>query len=132
MGVRGILAMNDSSKVAIIEDDEEIAKFLKRILLRFYPKWEIEISGDGAEAIKFVGTFKPELVLLDIQLPNGDGYEVCTAIKANPALKNTKIICVSAYINDDSRKKMVKAGADAFAEKPVNLEYLLSLIKNLI
>lgn len=124
--------MNDSSKVAIIEDDEQIANFLKRILLRFYPKWEIEISGDGGEAIKFVDTFRPELVLLDIQLPNGDGYEICSSIKANPVLKNTKIICVSAYINEDSKKKLLKAGADAFAEKPVNLEYLLSLIKNLI
>jgi CheY-like chemotaxis protein len=81
-------------------------------------------ASDGFEAGLQVNHFKPDLVILDIMMPDINGYEVCQKIKSNPETKNTKIIVLSAYLDDDAFNQMKEFGADACFSKPLPLEQL--------
>src|SRR4030065_154170 len=68
--------------------------------------------------------FKPDLLILDIMMPDINGYEVCQKVKSNPETKDTKIIVLSAYLDDEAFKQMKEYGADACFSKPLPLEQL--------
>ena len=89
-------------------------------------------ASDGFEAGLQVSHFKPDLVILDIMMPDINGYEVCQKIKCNPETKDTKIIVLSAYLNDEAFKQMKEYGADACFSKPLPLEQLKFEVANLL
>jgi excisionase family DNA binding protein len=86
--------------------------------------YEMISAADGFEAGLQVSHFKPDLLILDIMMPDINGYEVCQKIKSNPDTKDTKIIVLSAYLNDGAFKQMKEFGADACFSKPLPLEQL--------
>ena len=81
-------------------------------------------ANDGFEAGLQVIHLKPDLMILDIMMPDINGYEVCQKIKSNPETKDIKIIVLSAYLDDDAFKQMKENGADACFSKPLPLEQL--------
>jgi len=75
--------------------------------------------------------FNPDVILLDLIMPNINGFEVCNALKNSPKTKHIKIIVLTGYFDDDNIKKAYKCGADIVLEKPISLELLLNELSKL-
>jgi excisionase family DNA binding protein len=94
--------------------------------------YEVISASDGFEAGIQVNHFAPNLLILDIMMPDIKGYEVCKKIKENPDTKDTKIIVLSAYLDEDKFKKMKEHGADACFSKPFPLPQLKEEVARLL
>jgi len=89
-------------------------------------------AGDGVEAITTAAKLRPDLILMDIQLPIIDGYEATRRIKADPALKGIPIIAVTSYALSGDEELARSAGCDAYVSKPYSPRKMLAKIKQLL
>ena len=120
--------MSSVKKVLIVEDDVKFLKLTERFFRTFRKKWEIYSAADGFQAGSLVGSEKPDVVILDIMLPDINGFKVCEIIKASN--KNTLVIAVTGYDSDDIKSKIIAAGADAYYVKPFKFEDLVARIES--
>lgn len=104
--------------ILVIEDNEQNI-YLVRYLLRACGH-RISEARDGHEGVAMAKAEAPDLILLDIQLPQMDGYEVARALRKDPALDAVPIVAVTSYAMDGDREKVLEAGCDAYIEKPIN------------
>lgn len=118
------LKVEERKKILVVDDDKIIVETIVQALEEDEYGYEMISASDGFEAGIQVSHFKPDLIILDIMMPDINGYEVCKKIKSNPETKDTKIIVLSAYLDDDAFKQMKEFGADACFSKPLPLEQL--------
>lgn len=126
----GPLASDRSLRILVAEDAEPnrlvISAFLKDL------PYQVRFAGDGAAAIADHAEFKPDLILMDISMPNVDGYEATRRIReaeaANPALSQVPIIALTAHVQDDERNKILKSGFSDYLSKPVRKFQLLEMV----
>lgn len=111
----------EKKKVLIIDDEPHIVEFIKGALEMMHQDYIIETAADGYEALIKVGDFKPSLMVLDIRMPNIDGFEVCRRIKGEPGTSGIKILAVTAYGKDDIAR-ILDCGADYCLPKPIDLK----------
>ncbi len=116
---------NDLRKILIVEDDKNINKLMA---LSIGKGFEVSQIYDGGEAIPFIKKNKPNLVVLDLMLPNKDGLDICQNVKSDPSLSNTIIILVSAMDPTNNRFRGIKNGADYYIKKPFDPIELRSLV----
>ncbi len=116
---------NALRKVLIVEDDKNINKLMALSLGKGF---EINQIYDGGEAVDFVKSNSPNLVILDLMLPHRDGLDICQTIKSDPATSGTIIILVSAMDPTNNRFKGIKYGADYYIKKPFDPVELRSLV----
>jgi len=114
----------ERKKILVVDDDKIIVETIVQALEEDEYGYEMISASDGFEAGLQVSHFKPDLLILDIMMPDINGYEVCQKIKSNPETRDTKIIVLSAYLNDEAFKQMKDYGADACFSKPLPLEQL--------
>jgi excisionase family DNA binding protein len=114
----------ERKKILVVDDDKIIVETIVQALEEDEYGYEMISASDGFEAGLQVNHFKPDLLILDIMMPDINGYEVCQKIKSNPETKNTKIIVLSAYLDDNAFNQMKECGADACFSKPLPLEQL--------
>jgi len=114
----------ERKKILVVDDDKIIVETIVQALEEDEYGYEMISASDGFEAGLQVNHFKPDLLILDIMMPDINGYEVCQRVKTNPDSKNTKIVVLSAYLDDDAFKQMKEFGADACFSKPLPLEQL--------
>ncbi|MBM4339776.1 MAG: response regulator [Deltaproteobacteria bacterium] len=114
----------ERKKILVVDDDKIIVETIVQALEEDEYGYEMISASDGFEAGLQVNHFKPDLLILDIMMPDINGYEVCQKVKSNPETKETKIIVLSAYLNDGAFKQMKDHGADACFSKPLPLEQL--------
>ncbi|OGR69819.1 MAG: hypothetical protein A2089_09615 [Elusimicrobia bacterium GWD2_63_28] len=119
--------MHTAKKVLIVEDDQKFLKLMERYFRTFRKNWEIFSAADGFQAGSLVGSEKPDVVLLDIMLPDINGFKVCEIIKASN--KHTLVIAVTGYDSEDIKTKILAAGADDYYVKPFKFEKLLERIE---
>jgi len=119
-------------KILVVDDDKIIVETIVQALEEDEYEYEMISAADGFEAGLQVSHFKPDLVILDIMMPDLNGYDVCQKIKCNPLTKDTKVIVLSAYLNDEAFKQMKEYGADACFSKPLPLEQLRFEVANLL
>lgn len=112
-------------KVLIVEDDKNINKLMA---LSIGHGFEVNQIYDGGEAISFVRKNRPDLVILDLMLPNKDGLDICQTIKSDPSVSGTIVILVSAMDPTSNRFKGIKYGADYYIKKPFDPNELRSLV----
>lgn len=112
--------------VLIVDDLPVNIILLKTMLTRTNVR--MLTATNGEEALNIVRQSKPELILLDIQMPVMNGWEVLKAIKEDPQLSKTIVIVVSAYTSPEDIEQSMKLGAAGFIKKPVIMDILLSSV----
>ncbi len=115
---------DERKRVLVVDDDPIIVETIVQSLEEDEYDYEVISASDGFEAGLQVNHFKPHIVILDIMMPDIKGYEVCEKIKNNPETRDTKIIVLSAYLDEEKFKEMKKFGADACFSKPLPLPQL--------
>ena len=119
-------------KILVVDDDEIIVETIVQALEEDEYGYELISASDGFEAGIQVSHFKPDLIILDIMMPDINGYEVCKKIKTNPETRDTKIVVLSAYLDQESHGKMKEYGADACFSKPLPLPQLKEEVAKLL
>ena len=94
--------------------------------------YEVFIARDGAEVLEILKTEIPDLILLDIMMPNVDGYTTLAEIKKNEKLNKVKVIFLSAKTGEEDIKKGLELGADAYVTKPYSIKKLMEKVEELI
>jgi len=105
------------AKILLIEDNPQ-NRYLATFLLA-QRGYEILAAENGRRGLELAASTLPDLILLDIQLPGMDGYEVARALKSNPLLREIPIIAVTSYAMVGDREKCLAAGAAGYIEKPI-------------
>jgi len=119
-----------SKRILVVEDQEDNRQILRDLLANAgYDMIEAE---DGQQAIVAATEHRPDLILMDIQLPMLDGYEATRRIKADPALSRIPIIVVTSYALSDDEEKARAAGCDAYVAKPYSPRALLAKIREYV
>jgi two-component system, cell cycle response regulator DivK len=116
-----------SKRILVVEDQEDNRRILRDLLTS--ADYEIMEAENGEEAIASVAKQRPDLILMDIQLPILDGYEATRRIKADPALRSIPIIVVTSYAMSGDDEKARAAGCDDFVPKPYSPRQLLAKIR---
>lgn len=122
--------MKMSKSILIIEDQEDNRRIMRDLLKS--AGYEVLEAVTGEEGITAAETHRPALILMDIQLPDFDGYEATRRIKANPALRTIPIIAVTSYALSGDDLKAFEAGCDAYVSKPFRPRELLAKIREFL
>jgi DNA-binding response OmpR family regulator len=118
-------------KILIVEDEEDILGLLDAIFGDF-THYETLYATDGREALKITRVNDPDIILLDIQLPELSGYEVCRLVKSDPTLSHIKILILSGMTQNSDFLKAREVGADDYLSKPFNSTILLEKVEELL
>jgi two-component system cell cycle response regulator DivK len=117
-----------SKRILVVEDHEDNRQIIRDMLSAF--DYELAEAENGVEALAAVAKQKPDLILMDIQLPIMDGYEATRRIKADPATKGIPIITVTSYALSGDEHQARAAGCDDFVPKPYSPRQLLAKIRH--
>jgi len=126
------LAAEAVPRILIVEDDSKVAWMLQWALRSAAEKYSVTVAESGFRAAYLVYSFRPDLIVLDLRLPGLDGVEVCKIVKEGPASSHTKIVVVSAYLNNANAQELKQAGAEALLSKPVDVEELRKTVRRLL
>ncbi len=119
-----------TTRVLIVEDEESILLSLEFLLRK--EGHDVVSARDGAAALCILEQQPPDLVLLDVMLPLIDGFELCAAIRANPALSHTRIMLVTARGREAEIARGMALGADAYLTKPFSTRELMEKVRTLL
>ena len=124
-------AREELPRILIVDDD---ATFLDTLAeaLGWEGRYKIEVARDGYEGLIKVGSFRPDLLILDILMPGLDGFQVCRRVKADPGTRATRILAVTGHPEGNTRARISESGADAFLEKPIQLKQLQTEVDRLV
>ncbi|OGS09173.1 MAG: hypothetical protein A2270_06610 [Elusimicrobia bacterium RIFOXYA12_FULL_51_18] len=124
-----LIQASGKKKILVVEDDE---KFLKLVVkaLKAFKNYESLTATDGFQAGQLVEGHSPDLVVLDIMLPDINGFKVCELIKARN--KKTKVIAITGYDSEDIKKRIMGAGADAYLIKPFQFKTLFEYVEKFL
>jgi len=114
-------------KILHVDDDQDI-RTITQMSLEMVGGFELQQCASGKEALIVAPQFQPDLLLLDVMMPEMDGYEVCRRIKAEPRLQDIPIIFVTAKVDVDSISQGFQAGAVDYLCKPFHAEELLARV----
>jgi DNA-binding response OmpR family regulator len=118
------------TKILIVDDDIQVTKLLARVLSA--EGYETIAVNDSSKAIEVAVSTNPDLVILDLMMPQPDGFKVCRMLREDQNFMYTPILIVTALDDSDSRIVAFGAGANDYLTKPFNLDELISLTKALI
>ena len=116
-----------SKRILVVEDQEDNRRILRDLLTS--AAYEMIEAVTGEEGVTLAEQHRPDLILMDIQLPVLDGYEATRRIKANPALRSIPIIAVTSYALSGDDVKAREAGCDDYVTKPFSPRALLAKIR---
>jgi CheY-like chemotaxis protein len=119
----------DKDKILIVDDEQNICSLVKSIFSREYHVME---ACNGEEAIFIARTQKPDLILMDIMMPNIDGYMACYIIKSDPELKEIPVIMLTGINHELNKKLGMGFGADGYLTKPFNFQELQDMIEKFL
>ncbi|MCB9185131.1 MAG: response regulator transcription factor [Flavobacteriales bacterium] len=122
--------MKEDSTILIVDDEEDILEFLEYNLKK--EEFEVYTASSGRKAIEIAQKVNPDLIILDVMMPDLDGIETCKELRDLPNLKNTLIAFLTARNEDYSQIAGFDAGADDYINKPIKPRVLISRIKALL
>ncbi|MAU15718.1 MAG: response regulator [Muricauda sp.] len=117
-------------KILIVDDEPNIVMSLEYAFKK--KDFEVFIARDGTEALEIAEKERPDLVLLDIMMPEMDGYETLKQVRGNKELMHTKVVFLSAKSKEKDIEKGLKMGADSYLTKPFSIKKIISDIEGLL
>lgn len=117
-------------KILIVDDEHKILMSLEYSFRK--QGYEVFIARDGTEVLELLKTIIPDVILLDIMMPNLDGYSTLKEIKTMETLNHTKVIFLSAKTNPKDIEKGLDLGADAYVTKPYSIKKLIQQIEEML
>jgi len=117
-------------RILIVDDEPNIATSLE-FLMRG-SDYDVQVARNGEEALLLAESFRPDVVLLDVMMPQRSGFEVCQKIRENPSLRNVKIVMLTAKGRDAEREKGLNLGANAYVTKPFSTKELMNTVRGLL
>lgn len=118
------------AKILIVDDDKQITFFLEKLLS--FEGYEAMALNEGSKTMDAAKTFKPDLFILDLMMPEPNGFELCRMLRADPDFTNTPIVIITAMDDADSKAIAFVAGATDFITKPFRPDELATRMKALI
>ncbi|HEY4823620.1 MAG TPA: response regulator [Solirubrobacteraceae bacterium] len=119
------------SRAVLVVDDDQFIRKLVATTLEDVSDFELHEAADGLEALETAGRTRPTIVFLDIDMPRLDGIEVCRRLRADPQMRSTTIVMLTAAHGDQTERTAEEAGADLFLTKPFSPLDLLRLVDQL-
>jgi excisionase family DNA binding protein len=111
-------------KALLVDDDEELVELIRDVL-ESDGRFEVRVANNGFDAGMMVKEYHPDIIVLDVMLPDINGREVCQRVRSDSALDDVKIICISGMVEEDRIADLKSAGADDFMQKPFEIEKLV-------
>ena len=118
--------------VLVVDDEPAITKLLARAIKSALPEVEVIEANDGFRAGGLVATLRPEVVILDLRMPGMDGFEVCKLIKSQEATRHAHVLAITAYPSQESERTILACGAKVCLAKPLDMEAMISEVRNLL
>ena len=118
-------------KVLLVDDDAELVE----LILKFLDedgRFETRVAQNGFDAGMMVKEYHPDLIVLDVMLPDINGQAVCELIRRDPTMSDIKIICISGMVEEDKIQDLRQSGADDFLHKPLDIDELLRRVCRLL
>jgi two-component system cell cycle response regulator DivK len=119
-----------SKRILVVEDTEDNRRILRDLLTR--AGYELIEAVDGESGVAMATTHRPDLILMDIQLPVFDGYEATRRIRANPDTRAIPIIAVTSYALSGDESKVLAAGCDGYVAKPFSPRKILAMVQEFL
>ncbi|MDO9612087.1 MAG: response regulator [Serpentinimonas sp.] len=114
----------------IVDDEPNILLSLEFLMKR--EGYQVHLARDGQQALDAIATLRPDLVLLDVMMPIKTGFEVCQEVRANEALKSTRILMLTAKGRDTDIAKGLALGANAYMTKPFSTKELVEKVRQML
>jgi len=111
-------------KVLVVDDDQELVELITDVLEKD-GRFEVRVANNGFDAGMMVKEYRPDLIVLDLMLPDINGREVCQRVRSDPTLEGVKIICISGMVEEDKIDELKASGADEFLHKPFETDELI-------
>ena len=119
------------TRVLIVDDEVEIVDMLRDLLTQ-QTTYDINVARNGFEAGLAAERLKPHVILLDINLGDVNGKEVCKAIRMNPELQMTKVVAMSGQITDEEAKALLTQGFEGFLRKPFTIQQVIQAVEDAV
>lgn len=120
----------EARHVLLIEDEANIAEAIRFVLMR--DGWRVTTHGDGHDALARVRAARPDLVILDVMLPGQSGFDILTALRADPATADLPVLMLTAKGQARDREAAARAGASRFMTKPFSNAEMLAEVRALV
>jgi excisionase family DNA binding protein len=118
-------------KVLLVDDDADLVTLMTKFLEED-GRFEVKIAGNGFDAGMMVKEYRPDIIVLDVMLPDINGKEVCHRVRADTTLEDVRILCISGMIEEDKIQELRLSGADEFLHKPFDIENLIDRMCSLL
>jgi excisionase family DNA binding protein len=118
-------------KALIVDDDAELVELISDALL-VDGRFELRTADNGFDAGMMVKEYHPDILVLDVMLPDINGKEVCQRVRNDSSMDDVRIICISGMVEQDKIQDLKDAGADHFVQKPFETDYLVERICRLL
>ena len=122
--------MAEKLKVLVVEDDLLNRMFYEAVFSQ--RDYDVHVVDDGAKVMDAVGAFRPDLVTMDINLPNVSGRRLIRKIRRDPATRHIPILAITAYAGKKDAEEIRKAGANGYLSKPLSIDQLLGAVDSLM
>jgi excisionase family DNA binding protein len=118
-------------KVLLVDDDADLLKLMTDVLEED-GRFEVRVASNGFDAGMMVKEYRPDMIVLDVMLPDINGKEVCHRVRADNTLEDVRILCISGMIEEDKVQELRLSGADDFLPKPFEIDDLIDRMCSLL
>jgi len=118
-------------KVLLVDDDNDLLKLMTDVLEED-GRFEVRVASNGFDAGMMVKEYRPDMIVLDVMLPDINGKEVCHRVRADTTLEDVRILCISGMIEEDKIQELRLSGADDFLHKPFEIDELIDRMCGLL
>ena len=124
------MTLNDKVTILYIEDNPDNRMLVRRVL--HSENYSLIEAKDAREALSLLKHNQPNLILMDINMPDVDGYTLTAQIKSMPGFERTPILAITANVMRGDREKTIEAGCDGYIQKPIDIDQLTSEIEKFL
>ncbi|MGD9854485.1 MAG: response regulator [Planctomycetaceae bacterium] len=118
-------------KALVVDDDPELVSLIRDVL-ESDGRFEVRVANNGFDAGMLTKEYRPDIIVLDVMLPDINGKEVCQRVRSDPTMDDVKIICISGMVEQDKIAGLKAAGANDFLQKPFEVDTLLGRVCDLL